>query len=817
VFKHTGDGLCAVFVSAPAAIAAALDAQAGLLLPVRMGIHTGEAEQRNGDYFGPTLNRAARVMDAGHGGQIVVSSSTASLARGHDFVDLGEYHLKGLDGDDRLFQVGRGEFPALRVPRHVPGNLPVEMTALIGRGAEIDRLLAELAGHRLVTLIGVGGIGKTRLAVETGRQAASSFPDGCWMVQLAPVAEESAVPLAFVAGLGVTAPGDSDIVDDLILRIRSRRLLIVLDNCEHVLAAAAGIVERIMAACPMVSMLVTSREPLMVSGERLMPVPSLSAGEAEGLFVERARAEAPDLVIDAEQSLAITELCRRLDGLPLAIELAASRVRTFTPVELVINLEERFRLLVGGRRSRIERHQTMRGTLDWSYNLCSDLNKAVFDRLSVFPAAFDLIAARAVAATNGVTDLHVIEAVPQLVDQSLLQRSTAADGTTRFRMLETMRAYGREHLQNSGISDQVRALHSRHFATTISELALRAIGPDEKAVSQRLKGHVHDARVALDWCIDHHEWEQALRVVLTDWYMAERETNEMIARLHAAALATAGSNQDLLDELSRATAARADETVAAIVERGLRGLRNGRPLPTDRLSFAPQLDFVDGGFSLAEAEELVASLERINDAPPIVRYFAGWSAIRGLAHAGHVQLVDDLLRSFGPFVQELRSQRAAEEFDELLATMARTRGDWTEAAMRYTRVAAARHGQRPTWFSLMVAWHGLAARALGDAPFDISGDDLVEPWRWLRDEHLTVLTHHGAASTAVALHRLCHDELADRFVAWIVHNDENFTDMFNDVLEAAGLPTTPIDRDDDLETLIDELTLVAASLDHRLS
>ena len=228
-------------------------------------------------------------------------------------------------------------------------------------------------------------------------------------------------------------------LDHLVHRLREKRCLVVVDNCEHVLAATADVVERIVNACPTVAVLATSREPLMVRGERLVPVPSLLPEDAERLFVQRARDEAPDLVIDDEQRRAISELCRRLDGLPLALELAASRVRVFTPVELVANLEERFRMLIGGRRSRMERHQTMRGTLDWSFDLCTTVEQAVFDRLSVFPAGFDLAAARAVAAGDGVDDFDVVDVVPQLVDRSLLQRSTATDGTTRFRMLETMR------------------------------------------------------------------------------------------------------------------------------------------------------------------------------------------------------------------------------------------------------------------------------------------------------------------------------------------------------------------------------------------
>ena len=610
VFKHTGDGMCAVFGSAPAAVAAAIDAQAGLELPVRMGLHTGEVESRDGDYFGPALNRVARVMDAGHGGQVLLSSATAGLVRGsHDLVDLGEHQLKGLDSMERIFQVGQGQFAALRTARPMVGNLPLELSTFVGRSHEVKALIDALDDHRLITLIGVGGTGKTRLAVETCTTLSNSFPDGCWMVELAAVMVEEAVPFAFAAGLGMTAPPQGDVIDHLATRVRHKRLLILVDNCEHVLDAAADAVERIVARCPTVTVLATSREPLMVRGERLVPVPSLLPDDAERLFLERARDEAPDLVIDDDQRRAVTELCQRLDGLPLALELAASRVRALTPVELVTTLEERFRMLVGGRRSRMERHQTMRGTLDWSYDLCNDVERAVFDRLSVFPAGFDLPAARAVAGGEGVSDLDVVDVVPHLVDRSLLQRSTAADGTTRYRMLETMRAYGREHLQQQGASDTTRARHAHYMAATIAALGLRIFGPDEQQVIRRLNEYLPDALVALDWCIDHQEWENGLRVTTAGEELSERESDEMVVRLHDAAR-EGGASADLLDEMAvRDERARLSETTQQAMERGWRMIRAHRPLPSDRSSISPYLDFNDGGLAAADVDEFLTSLD----------------------------------------------------------------------------------------------------------------------------------------------------------------------------------------------------------------
>jgi predicted ATPase/class 3 adenylate cyclase len=816
VFKHTGDGVCAVFTSAPAAVAAAVDAQARLELPVRIGLHTGEAESRDGDYFGPTLNLTARVMDAGHGGQLLVSSSTAGLAREHALVDLGEHHLKGLDTTEHIFQVGLGEFPPLRTPRQAAGNLPVELSTFVGRSHEVKALGEELADHRLVTLIGVGGTGKTRLAIETGIAVSASFPDGCWIVELAPVTVDAAVPFAFAAGLGITAPPDRDVTDDVVARLRHKQLLVVVDNCEHILSAAANVVERIVAACPTVAVLATSREPLMVRGERLVPVSSLPPDDAERLFLERARAEAPDLVIDAEQARAVAELCLRLDGLPLALELAASRVRALTPVELVANLEERFRLLVGGRRSRMERHQTMRGTLDWSYDLCTDVERATFDRLSVFPAGFDLPAARAVAGGDGVNDLDVVDVVPQLVDRSLLHRSTASDGTTRYRMLETMRAYGREHLQHQGTSDATRAHHARYMADTIAALTLRTLGPEEDQVTRRLNEYLPDALVALDWFIDHQEWENGIRVTTAGHYLAEREGAELLTRLSDAAKAGHAADE-IQDELNRSDQRlRTTEILQKATDRAWRNLRGRVPIPADRLSWPPQGDFNDGGLDAADVDEFLVHLERWVSAPAANRYYAEWFAIRALAHNGHLSRVDEPLKRFATFVAGLHSNRAASGLADLHGVVARERRDWTGAAHWYGQVVAQREGGLRRWFDLNAAWHLLTARALCAEPFDLTGAELRDPWQCYREEHIDVLRWHGATSTALALHRIGRDELADRFYAWGYRNDETDTMwLFADVLEIAGLPTAHVDEDVDLDTLIELVFAVADELDAR--
>ncbi len=832
-----GDSFFVTFPNPSAAIAAAVAAQlnliaepwpSGLVVKVRMGIHLGEATDDGNDPVGLAIHHAARISATGHGGQIVISDaariSATSLPAGADIMALGLFRVRDV-GETQLYQlVAPGlpvEFPPLRASEEVPGNLPVELSTFIGRTAELKALVEELDEHRLVTLIGVGGTGKTRLAVETAHTISSAFPDGCWMAELAAVMVVEAVPFAICAGLGITAPPEGDVITHLVSRLRDKRVLVVIDNCEHVLAAAADAVERIVNGCPKVVVLVTSREPLMIRGERMVPVPSLSPQEAERLFVERACDEAPDLVIDDEQARAVAELCQRLDGLPLALELAASRVRAFSPVELVTNLEERFRMLVGGRRSRMERHQTMRGTLDWSYDLCSEVEKAVFDRLSVFPAGFDLAGARAVASGDAVTEFDVVDVVPQLLDRSLLQRSTALDGTTRYRMLETMRAYGREHLHHQSVADIVRARHARHIATAIGALSLKALGPDEQQVLRRVNEYLPDSLVALDWCIDHEEWELGLQVTSADDELAVRERLGMNHRLnegaHRAHTTGAPIDQYVMDEL-----ALGDETFALgrtaeqQAELGWRLIRSHRQIPTDRATFPPHAAFNDGGLEVADVDEFVASLERWLTAPPTTRFVAEWFTIRSLTHNGFVDEVGPILNRFTTFAESLHSARASRFANELQGTMARMRHDWAGATHWYGKVVAAGDGRLHSWLDLASSWYLLIARCLHAGPVRITGGELRDPWVCFRQEAITMLQWRGAVASALALHRLGHDDLADRFVAWSYANDPTGVmkiSQFGDLLELAGIPTSHVECTDDLDTLVDELMVIADALD----
>ncbi len=468
VFSHTGDGVVAAFASPRSAVDAAVAAQRALELPVRMGLATGEAELRDGDYFGTVLNRAARVMAAGHGGQILVAESTAGLLSGVDLIDLGPRRLRDVSAPVGVFQVRapglRTEFPTLRGVDSNPGNLRPAITSLIGRESDVAEVQAALRTHRLVTLTGVGGVGKTRLATEVAALLTGEFPDGVWVFELAAVADPAAVPDAVAAVLGITQQPGKTVSERVAAALEGRVRLLVFDNCEHALDAAANLIEAILAQSATVRIVATSREGLGVADEQLWPVPSLdlSGGidsAAVNLFVERAQSVAPRFsMATADEAGAVVEICRRLDGIPLAIELAASRMASMTAAEVRDRLDDRFKLLVGSRCG-LERHQTLRHAVAWSYDHLDDAEKTLLERCSVFAGGFDLQSACAVAGFDDPDDYAVLDRLDALVRKSLLVADRSS-GRTRFSMLETIRQFAEEQLVASGEATEVRTAHA---------------------------------------------------------------------------------------------------------------------------------------------------------------------------------------------------------------------------------------------------------------------------------------------------------------------------------------------------------------------
>jgi predicted ATPase/class 3 adenylate cyclase len=530
MFKHTGDGVCAAFSSPRAAVDAAVAAQRKLELPVRMGIATGEAELRGGDYFGTVLNRAARVMAAGHGGQILLADSTAGLLSGVDLVDLGPRRLRDVPMPVGVFQVRapglRIEFPPLRALDTTPGNLRPATTRLIGREFEAAELHAAVKAQRLVTLTGVGGVGKTRLATEVAARVADEFPDGVWFFDLAAITDPAAVPDAVAAVLGITQQPGKTVSESVAAALEGRVRLLVFDNCEHVRDAAADLIEAALAASATVRIVATSREGLGIADEQIWPVPSLGVDAAADLFIERAHRVAP--AFSADDARAVAEICRRLDGIPLAIELAASRMASMTASEVRDRLDQRFRLLVGSRRG-LERHQTLRHAVAWSYDHLEDPEKTLLERCSVFAGGFDLQSTCAVAGFDDTDDLAVLDLLDALVRKSLLVVDRAA-GRTRFSMLETIRQFAEEHLVARGAATEARAAHARYFAGRENDILALWDSPRQREAYDWFTIELANLRTAFRWAADQGDLDVAAPIATyAAWFGYLTENYEPIA------------------------------------------------------------------------------------------------------------------------------------------------------------------------------------------------------------------------------------------------------------------------------------------------
>jgi predicted ATPase/class 3 adenylate cyclase len=518
LFKHTGDGVCAAFASPRSAVDAAVAAQRELQLPVRMGLATGEAELRDSDYFGTVLNRAARVMATGHGGQILLADSTEVLLSGVDLMDLGARRLRGVPTPVGVFQVrGPGlatDFPPLRALETSPGNLRPATSSLIGRESELDEVQAAVKAHRLVTLTGVGGVGKTRLALEVAARLVDEFPDGVWCFELAAVTDPASVPDAVAAVLGITQQPGMSLSETVAAALEGRMRLLVFDNCEHVRDAAADLVESILAQSATVRILATSREGLGIPDEQLWLVPSLDLGAgidsaAVDLFVERARSVASGFsMATTDEASAVVEICRRLDGIPLAIELAASRMASMTASEVRDRLDQRFRLLVGSRRG-LERHHTLRHAVAWSYELLDEAEKQLLERCSVFAGGFDLESACAV--TGSGDEFAILDLLDALVRKSLLVAERSS-GRTRFSMLETIRQFAEEQLVACGEASEIRAAHSGYFAGREADIMALWDSPRQREAYDWFTVELANLRSAYRWAADNSDLNVAAAI-----------------------------------------------------------------------------------------------------------------------------------------------------------------------------------------------------------------------------------------------------------------------------------------------------------------
>ena len=509
VFTTAGDSFAAAFARASDAVRAATDAQAALgtamwpgpVLKVRMGVHLGEAEERGGDYFGPVVNMTARVESAGHGGQVLITDAVRTAAGVSNVSDLGVRSLRDVAEPLRLFQLGTETFAALRVVDPTLSNLPIRPTTLIGREAEISRIRGLLHENRLVTVTAVGGSGKTRLAIAVGEAVLAQYPSGVWFVDLTAVSNGADVPFAIANGLGLNLVAGEQ-TGQILTFLTDKQALVILDNCEHLIEECAAFVDAFLATGSPAKILATSREAFDIDGERTVVLGSLPTDTAESpgvrLFVDRATAVHPEFELTDTNAATVSTICTRLDGMPLAIELAAARITVMNPGELLAGLDNRFQLLSGGRRR--SRQRTLEATLDWSYDLLDSDEQRVFRALGVFIDGFDL---DAVAAVTGLDRRAATGQIETLQAKSLVVRADKRK-STRFRLLETVKAYAEDRLVDSSEAEAIRDRHLVHFHQVAMAEGRKVWGSLD--VGSRLRHDCSNVIAAFEWAADHDRW-----------------------------------------------------------------------------------------------------------------------------------------------------------------------------------------------------------------------------------------------------------------------------------------------------------------------
>jgi predicted ATPase/DNA-binding SARP family transcriptional activator/class 3 adenylate cyclase len=593
VFNTGGDSLCSAFGDAQAPLQAALEAQEALLaelwgpmepLRVRMALHTGAAEYRDHDYYGPPLNRIARLLHAGRGGQTLLSGTTADLVRaalpeGADLKDLGTHRLKDLQEPMQIYQLLHpdlsAEFRTLRSLEAFAHNLPRQLTSFIGRERQMAEIRGLLERSSLLTLTGPGGCGKTWLALQVGADLIEEYPDGVWLVELAALADPGLVPQTAAEMLGIREQPGRPLIETLRDHLRPRSLLLVVDNCEHLLTACARLIESLLRACPRLRIMATSREGLRVAGEQTYNVPSLSlpgwaeesasAGpalldalarsEASRLFYERAVLRQSRFGMTEENARAVAQVCRRLDGIPLAIELAAALVKVLSVDQIAQRLDDRFRLLRYGNITALPRQQTLRALIDWSYDLLSEPERLLLRRLSVFAGGWTLEAAEAICAGGEIDEYDVLDLMARLVEKSLVLADETPGGGKRYRLLETIREYGRETLRAGDEAMDLLRRHLEWFTQLAEEAEPQIQGPAQKEWLDRLETEHDNLRAAFDGAVESGEVEVGLRLgAALGWFWDvrgyRREGRERLERVLALAARepslTAGSGLALV-------------------------------------------------------------------------------------------------------------------------------------------------------------------------------------------------------------------------------------------------------------------------------
>ncbi len=536
-FSHARDALAAA-VAAQRAIAAQPWPE-GTFVRVRMGLHTGEPIVTEAGYVGMDVHRAARICAVGHGGQILLSQTTRDLVAEElptamILHDLGEHRLKDLASPEHLFQVTavglRADFPPLKSLGLLPNNLPRQLTSFVGREREMVEVKKALASASLVTLTGIGGTGKTRLALQVAADLLNEYPDGVWLVELAALSDPALIPKTAALALGVREEPGRPLMETLLEFARPRKFLLLLDNCEHLLTGCAQLADALLRRCPNLRILATSREPLGILGEAVWPVPPLSLPdrrhpqsvdvlmqcEAVRLFAVRAVLNQPGFAVTPGNAAAVGHICTTLDGIPLAIELAAARVKVLAVEQIEARLSDRFRLLAGGSRTALPRYQTLRATMDWSYELLSEEERTLLRRLSVFAGGWTLEAAEAVCAGQEIQSASILDLLTQLVSKSLVIVETEG-GEARYRQLETVRQFGRERMVEPGEAGEVGDRHRNWYVALAERAAPELVGERQAAWLDRLEAEHDNLRAALAWSIEKRDAEAGLRLAGAIW------------------------------------------------------------------------------------------------------------------------------------------------------------------------------------------------------------------------------------------------------------------------------------------------------------
>jgi predicted ATPase/class 3 adenylate cyclase len=803
VFQIVGDAFCASFHTVSAGVAAAVAAQRALIaepwdepgpIRVRIAVHTGAADFQAGAYksgeygSGLTLSHASRLLSTAHGGQILVSGAAREMLRDAalqeiELRDLGRHRLRDLASSEHVFQVVASDlpsvFPSLASREAIPHNLPRPLTSFVGREREIADVKRQLGKARLLTLTGPGGTGKTRLSVQIATDLLADFPDGVWLVELAAIADPALASQALAMILGVREEAGRPLLATLADHLRSRRALLLFDNCEHLIDACARLADDILRACSEVRIVASSREPLGLTGEVVYRVPPLSLPdprtrptierleeyEAIRLFVDRATAVKPDFALTDETVGPVAQISRRLDGIPLAIELAAARVRTLSVRQIAENLDERFRLLTGGSRAALPRHQTLRGLIDWSYGLLTDTERALFRRLSAFVGGWTLEAVCAVGAGGGVDRHDIIDLVGRLVDKSLvLMDDQGSEG--RYRLLETIRQYALEKLAETGDGDTVRARHREFYLDFAETAAQRLHGPEQVVWLARLEADHDNLRAALRWSLERGEAELGLRLGSALWLFWDTRGYFREGR-------------EWLDDLL-ALAHVAVAPMPPVARRALANVLDGAARMRGRFSeFSQAIEFHRRGLAvwreLHDKRGIAESLNNLGDvmhqcgdragAKPLIEeslaLFQELSDKRGTAHAlinlaavfgdeGDTNRARALYEESVPLFEAIEDWRGlAHSLDNLGGILSR-QGDFARAAILYDRSLqlAEEIGDKHAIATALRSLGSVAAHRQDHARARSLYEDSIARFRELNDEFCVAKSLIGSAVAA---------------------------------------------------------------------